>query len=115
MRFLLLLVLITLSNTINLNKRNTNKLKTILLKYKQDLRSKRNLNSKTDIFARDAVNFLQETERFNEFLKYYNVSECSQMGSENSTYVKRHIFHGLVIDPNVPGTHWLEYKVSIIF
>lgn len=93
---------------------NSEKIKAILLKYKSNNRYPRSSTNTTQ-YIYDTVTVFKDTERYSEFLKYYNVSECASNNTKkHSAYVKRHILHGLLVDSDVPDSHWHEYKVSLI-
>lgn len=94
----------------------TDKIKYILNKYRS-LKTKRCVSTgsdeylKVNNFAENTLRFLKKTERFGEFLKYINVSDCN-VGASDIAYKTQHIFNGLLIHEEVPATHWEEYKVG---
>ncbi|GBP28606.1 Cathepsin 8 [Eumeta japonica] len=57
----------------------------------------------------NTLRFLNETQRFGDFLKYYDVEDCAD-DFDNSSYVKRHVYGQFIIDPDLPAKHWEEYK-----
>lgn len=94
----------------------TDKIKYILNKYRS-LKTKRCVSTgsdeylKVNNFAENTLRFLKKTERFGEFLKYINVSDCN-VGASDIAYKTQHIFNGLLVHEDVPETHWEEYKVG---
>ncbi|KAG6448277.1 hypothetical protein O3G_MSEX005414, partial [Manduca sexta] len=84
----------------------TNNIKDILVKYKNKRFSR--CTNKLEGFVGKTLNFLDRTERYNDFLKYLNVSECSVRN--DLAYVRRHILNGLIINEDLPESHWHEYK-----
>ncbi|CAK1595538.1 unnamed protein product [Parnassius mnemosyne] len=86
------------------------KIKSILTRYK-NFRDRRCVkpNLKLDSFVDSTVNFLVKTERFGDFLKSYNASECAGDITNSAHYLERHI-DGLLIHENVSDRHWDEYK-----
>lgn len=112
MKLLIIFIKITLIMS-NINE-TTHKIKDILIKYKTCNRYNRCVNPyfKLENFAEKTFKVLKKTERFGEYLKNYNVSDCHNSASDsNSTYNKQHIVSGLLIHEDVPASHWHEYKV----
>lgn len=93
-------------------KETVHVVKFALNQYKNSCRYRRNANTTClGNIASSALSLLQKTERFGEFLKYLDVSDCGG-GNQTKGYVKRHIFQALLINHDVPESHWLEFKVS---
>ncbi|KAJ0171157.1 hypothetical protein K1T71_013356 [Dendrolimus kikuchii] len=108
MRFIILLIQITAAHsTLNVTD-TTNKIKTILAKYKYNrFRRLQNLRN-YGVFLQKSLNFFEKTERYGEYLKYRNISDCNR--SRDTTDMKNHVLNGLLIHDDLPETHWNEYK-----
>ncbi|XP_026492895.2 procathepsin L-like [Vanessa tameamea] len=113
--FLLIFIiqLSLISSDLQINE-TASKIKYLLGEYKSCRRSRcadsRQLKLKK--FAENTLSFLDKTERFGEYLKYYNVSDCHVSENRNSMYNFQHIIDGLLINSDVPDTHWDEYKAA---
>lgn len=114
--FILLVQITLISAELHINE-TTYKIKYILNKYKNERHKRCNLNlgefSKIENFAENTLKILEKTERYGEYLKYFNVSDCCSSASD-SEYKKQHIIDGFIIHDEVPDSHWEEYKVKIV-
>ncbi|XP_053619290.1 cathepsin S-like [Plodia interpunctella] len=115
MKIIFVLLQISLISTSFLNE--TYKIKSLLNKYKNSLQCNRikrctDLDKSLDAFVEKTVNFFGKSQRFGEVLSYMNVSECVKSDGvlEDSSYIKRHILDGLLLEHNVSESHWHEYK-----
>lgn len=92
----------------------TNKIKFILNKYKNSSKCSRFQRclkkDKINNFVGKTLTFFDKTERFGDFLRYRNVSDCDNENSES--YTREHILKGLLVHGDVPDWHWHEYKVK---
>ncbi|XP_045779918.1 procathepsin L-like [Maniola jurtina] len=108
-------LLTVISSELNINS-TTYKIKYILNKYKS-FRTRRCVNTengeylKINNFAENILRVLEKTERFGEYLKYVNVSDC-HVGESDNVCTKQHVFNGLLLHEEVPETHWEEYKTA---
>lgn len=116
MILLILFIQLSLINSeLHINE-TAHQIKYILNKYKSYRQSRCTDNneeySKLKNFAENTLNFFEKTERFGEYLKHYNVSDCHTGENRESLYNFQHIVEGLLIQSDVPVTHWDEYKVK---
>ncbi|XP_075987384.1 cathepsin S-like [Anticarsia gemmatalis] len=82
----------------------TNKIKYILTNYKQ----KRCVSDKMESFVSKTLKLVEKNKGLDDFMDSFNVSQCAVDAS--SDYVKRHILDGLIIQEDLPDTHWFNYK-----
>ena len=115
MLFIILLIKVTVLNAeININE-TTYKIKYILNIYK-NYRHKRCTTlkselSKMDNFAEKTFKILKKSQRYEEYFKYNNVSDCNSCASDN-VCKKQHVVKSFLIHDKVPDSHWEEYKVG---
>lgn len=91
----------------------TDKIKSILTKYKNSRHVRCSSFDKTENFVAKAIKLVEKNAGFGEFFKGFNVSQCSL--NKGADYVKRHVLDGLIVHPVLPDWHWHEYKVSFFF
>ncbi|XP_045456456.1 cathepsin S-like [Melitaea cinxia] len=116
MILLILFIQLSLINSeLHINE-TAHQIKYILNKYKSYRQSRCTDNneeySKLKNFAENTLIFFEKTERFGDYLKHYNVSDCHTSENRGSLYNFQHIVEGLLIHSDVPVTHWDEYKTA---
>lgn len=113
MLIIIVILKITLINC-NLNITETaNKIKYLLNNCKNSRFIRCSANEELDNFVSKTLSVLERTEYIGDYLKTFNVSQCSNKGLQSDDYINKHILNSMLLHEDVPDSHWQEYKVSI--
>lgn len=68
-------------------------------------------SEKMESFLTKTVNLVERSK--SELENAYDVSKC--LVNSSREYIRHHILNGLIVQDDLPVTHWHEYKVSLPF
>ncbi|KAJ2940979.1 hypothetical protein O0L34_g13105 [Tuta absoluta] len=109
---MLLLVFFIQISVINCNfniTETSHKISTLLKAYKSH-RLPRCHPHRLGNFLDKTLSVLEKTQRVGEYLQYVNISACGSDSEYGARHMENHILRGLLINENIPDTHWHEYK-----